>query len=78
MLGINSESYVLNNVAKNINKQANYLSKIVNNDSVWRKLTSELSKLKLLTSIAEVDYTYDMMTYKFNDVKTAKEYFKNL
>jgi len=75
---INSETKVLNSVSKSVQQQTKYLSEVVQNDDIFKKASGQLSKFKTLLSIAEIDYINDKMVYKFKDVKTANDFFKNL
>ena len=75
---INSSSYLLDDLSKNIKHTSSYLSNVVKNDNIFNKARSQLKKLWLTKNMMEIDPLYDKLVFKFNSPENAKDFFSNL
>ncbi len=70
--------WLLNDFSHNIKRVTWYLSKVVNNDTLWRKATSEISKLGVLKETMSVDFLYDRAVYRFENIDSFEKFVNNL
>ena len=77
-LGINSGSYVLDDIAKDLKTTNRYLAKSITSDFWSRTLWKNMSKFKLVMASMNLEYARNRVAFKFNDVKSAQDFFRNL
>lgn len=74
---INSSSFVIDTIWKRMQELNNTLVHVVKDDSYFRSLVQQWKKINLINSSFELIYAQNKVIYKFKDVKSATDFFKN-